>query len=201
MTRTKDRLFLSAHWHVDCRLVAELPEDSVVGIRFITYAVSCALALSAVLFTGWYAYADFSLRQQISDANQRLEDNYWDVAEVRRMQRFYEIEAKKVESAYKDINNPIFFSAFIAELGRMLPGTMVIDLIEYSDARTVIRGRLREEPEHASQTLGAYASKLRGNPSVGGYFSSINITALQRTTDDDQMMTYEITFRLKPRTQ
>jgi hypothetical protein len=77
---------------------------------------------------------------------------------------------------------------------------MVIDSMEYSDARTVVRGRLREEPERASQTLGGYAGKLRSNPAIGSYFSSINITALQRSADDDQMMTYEITFHLKPRT-
>ena len=84
----RDRLFISPHWHVDCRLVAELPEDSVVGIRFITYAVSIAVALASLRFTGWFSYADFSLRQQIEDADKALEDNYWDIAEVRRMQRF-----------------------------------------------------------------------------------------------------------------
>jgi hypothetical protein len=46
MKASRDRLFLGPHWHVDCRLVAELPEDSVVGIRFITYAVSTAIACS-----------------------------------------------------------------------------------------------------------------------------------------------------------
>ena len=44
MSRAKERLFLAPNWHVDCRLIAELPEDSVVGMRFITYAISCAIA-------------------------------------------------------------------------------------------------------------------------------------------------------------
>jgi len=99
MSRSSDRFFASPNWHVDCRLVAELPEDSVVGVRFITYMVSIAVALAALLLTGWFAYSDVNLRQQIDDANHRLEDDYWDVAEIRRLQRFYEIEAKKIESA------------------------------------------------------------------------------------------------------
>src|SRR5580704_19073910 len=90
----RDRLFLSPHWHVDCRLVAELPEDSVVGIRFITYAISSAIALAVVLFTGWYVYSDLSLRHQIEDATLRLEDDRWEVIEITRLQRFYEIESK-----------------------------------------------------------------------------------------------------------
>lgn len=200
MNGPRDRLFLAPHWHVDCRLVAELPEDSVVGVRFITYAVSCAIALAAVLFTGWYAYSDFSLRQQIEDANRRLEGDYWDVAEITRLQRFYEIEAKKIESAYSEIKNPIFVSGFISAIGRSLPDRMLVDSIDFGDGRAVVRGRLREDPGLASQLVGRYVDKLRSNPAIGPHFTSINITGLDRSPDDEQMMSYEITFRVKPRT-
>lgn len=200
MKSSRDRLFLAPHWHVDCRLVAELPEDSVVGMRFITYAVSCAIALAAVLFTGWYAYADFSLRQQIEDANRRLEGDYWDVAEITRLQRFYEIEAKKIESAYSEIKNPIFVSGYISAIGRTLPDRMLVDSIDYGDGKAVVRGRLREDPGLASQLVGSYVDKLRSNPAIGPHFASINITGLDRSPDDEQMMSYEITFHVKART-
>src|SRR5580704_3859239 len=140
----RDRLFLSPHWHVDCRLVAELPEDSVVGIRFITYAVSCAVALAAVLFTGWYAYADLSLRRQIEDASLRLEDDHWEVVEIRRLQHFYENASKQIESAYSEMKNPILISGFMSSLGRILPDRMVVDGIQYGDGKILVRGRLRE---------------------------------------------------------
>jgi hypothetical protein len=200
MKSPRDRLFLAPNWHVDCRLIAELPEDSVVGMRFITYAVSCAIALAAVLFTGWYAYSDFSLRQQIQDANRRLEGDYWDVAEITRLQRFYEIEAKKIESAYSEIKNPIFVSGFISALGRTLPEKMLIDSIDYGDGKALVRGRLREDPGLASQLVGSYVDKLRSNPAIGPHFTSINITGLDRSPDDEQMMSYEVTFHVKPRT-
>lgn len=201
MTRGRDRLFLAPNWHVDCRLVAELPEDSVVGVRFITYAISCAIAFAAVLFTGWYAYADFSLRQQIYDWNQRLESDHWDVVEILRLQRFYEIEAKKIESAYREIRSPFLLSQFLSDLGRTIPDRMLIDSVDYGDAKTVIRGRLREAPDLASRLVGSYVNKLRTDPAIGPYFSSITITGLDRSGEDEQMMNYEITFRLKPRTQ
>jgi ribosomal protein S18 len=200
MNRPRDRLFLTPNWHVDCRLVAELPEDSVVGVRFMTYAVSCALALAAVLFTGWYAYEDVILRHQIDDASQRLEDDRWDVIEIRRLQRFYEIESKKIESAYSEIKNPILLSAFTSELGRTLPERMTVDSIEYGEGRILIRGRLRDSSEAASILLGKYLEKLRSDPEIGPHFNSINVTDLDRSTDDEQIMVFALTLRLKART-
>jgi hypothetical protein len=195
----RDRLFLSPHWHVDCRLVAELPEDSVVGVRFMTYAISCAIALAAVLFTGWYVYADLNLRHQIDDAAQRLEDDRWEVIEIRRLQHFYENESKKIESAFTEMRNPILLSGFTTEMGRTLPERMAIDTIEYGDGRILIHGRLRESSEAASILLGKYLEQLRTDPAIGPHFSSINVTDLDRSTEDEQMMVYAITLRLKPR--
>ncbi len=190
---------MAPHWHVDCRLVAELPEDSVVGIRFITYAISCALALASVLFTGWYAYADLTVRHQIEDAEQRLEDDRWEVIEIRRLQRFYEIESKKVESAYSEMKNPILMSEFISKLGHSLPERMIVDSIDFADNKFIVRGRLRESSERASIQLGEFLDKMRGDPEVGPRFSSINVTGLDRSIEDDQVMSYAITMRLKPR--
>jgi hypothetical protein len=199
MSSARERLFLPPNWHVDCRLIAELPEDSVVGMRFITYAVSIAIALAAVLFTGWYGYADFSLRQQIDDSNHRLEDDYWDVAEVRRMQRFYEVEAQKIESAYSEMKNPLYLSGFVSDIGQSLPDRMLVDSFDFGNGKMVMRGRLRDNPERASQTIGTYVAKLRGIATVGPHFTSINITSLERSVEDERIMNYEITFHLKPR--
>jgi hypothetical protein len=200
MSSARDRLFLSPHWHVDCRLVAELPEDSVVGVRFMTYAVSCAIALAMVLFTGWYAYADLSLRRQIEDATLRLEDDHWEVVEIRRLQHFYENESKKIESAYSEMKNPLLISGFTNEIGRTLPDRMAVDTIEFGDGKFLVRGRLRDSSEAASILLGKYLDKLRGDPEVGPHFSSINVTDLDRSTEDDQIMNYTLTLHLKPRT-
>jgi hypothetical protein len=200
MKLPRDRLFITPNWHVDCRLVAELPEDSVVGIRFITYAISCAIAIAAVLFTGWYGYTDLNLRHQIEDASQRLEDDRWDVIEIRRLQHFYEVETKKIESAYSEIKNPILLSGFIAAVGHTLPDRMAVDTIEFADGKIVMRGRLRESSEAASILLGKYLDKLRADAEVGPHFTTINVTDLDRSTDDDQMMVYALTFRMKPKT-
>ena len=199
MKPLRDRLFLTPHWHIDCRLVAELPEDSVVGVRFITYAVSCLVALSMALFTGWYVYTDLNLRHTIDDGELHLEDNRWDVIEIIRLQHFYEIESKKIESAYSEMKNPLLISGFIAEVGRTLPERMVIDSIDFNEGNFVIRGRMRETSEHASIILGDYLDKLRNDSEVGPRFATINVTSLNRSVDDEQVMSYAITMKVKAR--
>jgi len=199
MKSSRDRLFLSPNWHVDCRLIVELPEDSVVGVRFISYAITSSIALAAVLFTGWLAYRDLSLRHMIDDAEQRIEEDRWDVIEIKRLQRFYEQESDKVESAFTEMRNPILISGFVSEIGRTLPDKMVVDSIDWNDGRVTIRGGLRETSERASLLLGSYVDKLRDDPEIGPNFSSITVTGLNRSTEDEQMLGYEISLKLKPR--
>jgi hypothetical protein len=76
---------------------------------------------------------------------------------------------------------------------------MVIDTIEFADGRFVIHGRLREASERASLLLGDYLDKLRSDPELGQHFTSINVTGLDRSLEDEQMMNYAITMHLKPR--
>jgi len=194
-----DRLFVTPHWHVDCRLIVELPEDSVVGVRFSAYLITSSIALAAVLFTGWLAYRDLSLRHMIADAERRIDEDHWDVVEIRRLQRFYELETKKIEGAYAEMRSPMLISGFVSELGRTLPERMLVDSIEWTDNRVTIRGGLRESSERASMLLGNYVEKLRADPEVGPHFTAITLTGLNRSTEDDQMMGYEITMRVMPR--
>jgi hypothetical protein len=97
------------------------------------------------------------------------------------------------------MRNPFLISGFLSELGRTLPDRMLIDSIELNDGKVTIRGGLRETSEHASLLLGSYVDKLRDDPEVGPHFSSIILTGLNRSSDDEQMMGYEITMHLKPR--
>jgi hypothetical protein len=199
MNNPGDRLFLAQNWHVDCRLVVELPEDSVVGLRFMAFAITSAFALAALLFTGWIVYTDLNLRSQIDSGQQRIEGDRWDVIEIKRLQRFYEGESKKIESAYAEMKNPLLLSAFVTEIGHTLPDRMVIDSIAWNDGRVTLRGTLRESSGRASLILGDYVSKLRADPEVGPHFASITLTALNRSPEDEQVMGYEVTMHLRPR--
>jgi hypothetical protein len=192
---SRERLLLGPNWHVDCRLVVELPEDSIVGVRFTIYVISCVIAFSALLFTGYLAYLDLNIRHQIADWNQKIEEDKWEELAIKIRQHNYETEASKIESAFTQMKNPVFISGFISEIGRTLPSQMVVDSIDWNEGTVIVKGGLRETSEHASMLLGDYVDKLRSNPEIGPHFSSINLTGAERSTQDEQAMIFEITMR------
>ena len=96
----RDPLGLSPHWHIDYRIEAELPEDNIVGTRFLVNAACALVAGAALLFAGWLAYRGLHLRRQIEDWQQRMADNRAEVRDIERMQREYAAESAKIDQAY-----------------------------------------------------------------------------------------------------
>lgn len=197
MKRNRDPLHLSPQWHVDCRIEAELPEDNLVGTRFLINLVFTALACGAVLFTGWLGYKNLSMRYQIRDWERRINDNRAVVSEIQQMAQEYAVEAAKIDQAHALVRPQLFVSGFIMNLGRTRPEPLGIDIIEWNDAGIVVRGSLREKSERATRILGQYVDELRRDKSIGPIFREISLTDLARGTSDDTIK-FEIVFRLKP---
>jgi len=196
MKRTRDPLGLSPHWHVDLRLETELPEDTVIGTRFLVHAAFSAVALTAVVFAGYQGYIALSLSHQIQDWEKRINDNRAEVADIMRMQREYSTEAVKIDQAYALVRPQLFVSEFIANLGRTRPDRIAIDLIEWNDGGVVLRGNLRERSDRATELLGGYIDQLRRDAKIGPLFREIILTDLARGVSGDTLR-FEIKFSMK----
>jgi hypothetical protein len=196
MKRSRDPLILSPHWHVDCRIEAELPEDNIVGTRFLINFVFCAVALAALIFAGWLGYVNLSVRRQIGDWEKRIRDNREAVAEINRMQREYAVESAKIDQAYSLVRPQLYVSDFISEIGRTRPDQMAIDVIEWNDAGILVRGSLVEKSERATQVLGGYVQHLRRDKKMAPLFRDIVLTDVNRGSSGDTLR-FEIAFRLK----
>lgn len=196
MKRTRDPLGLSPHWHVDLRLETELPEDTVIGTRFLVHAAFSAVALTAVVFAGYQGYIALSLSHQIQDWEKRINDNRAEVADIMRMQREYSTEAVKIDQAYALVRPQLFVSEFIANLGRTRPDRIAIDLIEWNDGGVVLRGNLRERSDRATELLGGYIDQLRRDVKIGPLFREIVLTDLARGVTGDTLR-FEIKFSMK----
>jgi hypothetical protein len=199
MSKERDPLGLTSHWHVDLRLVAELPEDNVVGTRFLINASCSALAFGTFLYAGWLGYLNFSLRHQIHDWEQRIADNRAEVADIKHMQREYAVESAKIDQAFALVKPTLFVSGFIADLGRTRPEQIVIDTIEWTDGGIIARGNVRESSQRATQLLGNYAKQLVKDEKIGPIFREIALTSLDRGSgaNTDEALNFELTFRLK----
>lgn len=199
MSRERDPLGLSPHWHVDVRLVAELPEDNVVGTRFLINAVFSAITLGMLLYTGWRFSLNSSLRAEIRDWEQRIVDNRAEVADIKHMQREYAVESAKIDQAYGLVKPMLNVSGFVSDLGRTRPEQIVIDTIEWTDTGILVRGSVREPSQRASLLLGNYKKQLDIDPKIAPLFREIAITNLDRGTGSTpgELVNFELTFRLK----
>lgn len=196
MKRNRDPLPQSAHWHVDCRIVAELPEDTVIGTRFLVHVAFIAAACSGLLYAGYQGYVLLSLRHQIHDWERRIDDNRAEVREIQRMQKEYAVEAAKIDQAYGLVRPQLYVSQFVANLGRTRPERMTIDIIEWNEAGVVVRGSLRERSDRATELLGGYVDQLRRDENIGPLFREIVLTDLGRGTTGDTLR-FEIRLTMK----
>lgn len=189
---------LTPHWHFDCRIEADLPEDTLVGTRFLINVVGSAVALAALLFAGYLGYQVLNLRHQITDWERRINDHRAEVRDIQRMQTDYAAEAAKIDQAYELVKPEFNVSEFIAHIGRTRPDLMGVDMIEWNDAGVVLRGNLRERSERASRLLGGYVEQLRKDPKITPQFK-VDLTDLDRGTGD--VLRFEIMFRLPERSK
>jgi hypothetical protein len=199
MKRSRDPLGLNPHWHVDCRLEEDLPEDNIVGTRFLINVVFSAVALAAVLFAGWLGYLNLSLRHQIRDWEQRIKDNRSEVRDIQRMQQEYAVEAAKVDQAYQLVRPQFYVTGLIADLGRTRPDPVVIDIVEWNEVGVVVRGTLKASMEQATGTLGQYVKKLSADEKLGPLFERIQLRDFDRG-ETGEATKFEIWFTPKKMT-
>jgi hypothetical protein len=197
MSRNRDPLALTPHWHVDCRIVLDLPEDTVVGRRFSINLAYTAAAVAVLLLAGYYGFVALNLSREINDWEQRISENRAEVSDIQRMQREYSAEAIKIDQAFALVRPQLFVSEFVANLGRTRPERMGIDIIEWNDAGVVVRGSLQgERSDRATELLGGYVDQLRRDPQIGPLFREIGLTDLDRGTSGETLR-FEIKFSLK----
>lgn len=181
------------HWHYDCRIEAELPENRVVGIRFLTTTGFVLTAAISFLVATWLLYRDVTLSYQITDWYQRISDARVQMRDIDEMRAEYDADCSRIEAAVDAMKRPYVVSSFLATLGHLLPEGMEVDDIESRDSGVVVRGIMKQSTEVASKTLGGFVKTLNADPEMSRLFSPIRLTSLTRR-DDDNVIVYRITF-------
>lgn len=197
MSRKHDPLGLAPHWHVDCRIEAELPEDNIVGTRFLINALFSGVALGMVLFAGWLGFLNFNLHRLIENWDHRMRENRSEVRDIQRMQQEYAVEAAKIDQAYTLVRPHFFVSGLIMDLGRTRPDPVMIEVIEWNDAGVIVRGNLRSTSEQATVILGKYVKDLVADEKIGPLFDKIGLVDIDRGLTGDTVK-FEILLKPKP---
>jgi hypothetical protein len=199
MSKSRDPLLLGPHWHVDCSLDAELPDDRVVSSRFLVNLPFGMATLVLLILFGWNLYKDLNLHFDIASTVRRIADSRVEVASIRQMQLDYIAAASKIELAHKLVRSRLFVYQFTTELGRTRPEQMVINSIESSEVGVVVRGTLGESSERATLLISKYVDQLAKDPEIGPHFKKegINVTAFESNPATHQQ-NFEITFQFGP---
>lgn len=196
MSQSRDLNAAMPHWHLDCRIESELPEDNVVGTRFLINVLFGATAVAAMLYAGWLSYLDLTIRRQISDWESRIKGNRVEVLDIKRMQGDYSIASAKIDEAFRLIKPQLQVYEFLANLGKSRPPQLVIDSIEWNDTGIIVHGNLRESSQTASLLLGAYVKTLGKEEKMVTLFREIRLTGFDRGTDGE-VINFEIAFHFK----
>jgi hypothetical protein len=178
---------------MDFRLVEELPEDSIIGRRFIVNAVAGLFAAAALLVLAWSVYDLWSAKAAIGDWQARLANASRELKEVERLQHDYVLETEQVDEIHRLMHNPIPLTILVAELGRTLPTIVSLDMIESLDGEIVVRGTLEASSEQASRLIGNYVRGLSRNEVIGPHFGEIKLSGLERFDDEDGL-SFEFTL-------
>src|SRR5215216_5161976 len=166
MTPPRDALRAGSHWHLDCRIEAELPKDDAVSGRFLANLLFGIVTLCLSLVFGWFAYQTFKVSSDVRVLENRITTSKTEVNVIRTMQREYVDEASKVDRAYGTIRPALVVSEFIGVLSRTVPDKMTIDSLMWNDNEVTMRGFVRENRRVATQILEDYVKALNANASI-----------------------------------
>ena len=198
MSRNNDPLALRPHWHIDYRLEAELPEDTIIGTRFLINLAFTVPVLIALFVAGWFGLEWWDLHGKIGEAERFIRSNGFDADKFDVLWMDYSEDAARIDQAHSLVKPQLIVSEFIATIGRTRARheQMFIDLIEWNEGGVVVRGGVREKSEPATRTLGDYVGELRNDDKIKPHFQMVQLTDVNRGSDGDTLR-FEIKLTLK----
>ena len=183
-------------WHLDCRITGTLPSNNLVRSRFMANAVAGTMAVGALMIACWQLYIDNSLRSEISYWNQRIQDNQQQAGELKALTRTLDEQTARLDQAYGLVASPYRLTELVMAYGRTRPERMSIQSLNGFAGGVVLRGTLHAPSELATQQLRAYVETLRRDPELGALFSTVALTSLERTEDDNSLH-FEVACKFK----
>lgn len=192
-----DALDLGPSWHFDCRLAAELPEDNVVRARFLADAFFGAVAFGLLLLCLWLAYVNVTLSNNIRDWEHRVQDRRTETEELQKLQQSTTSLSNRINGAAALTGSPYLVANLLLDLGRTRPDQVRLDVIDMSETVLYLRGTVSESSDRATRLLGRYVEALRQDPAIGPHFSEITPSSIERSPNQGESFTFEITLRKK----
>lgn len=194
MTPRRDALRAGSHWHIDCRIEAELPKDNAISGRFVANILFGSVTFALLLVFAAFFYQTWTTGRQLRDWTARIAKSMPEVRVIQGLQREYVAEASKVDQAYGTIRPALLVTEFVGVLGRSLPREISVESLEWNDQDIVMRGHIRESRLESGRILTQYVELLKKDPVIAPQFNG----AIRQIGFDPNKGTFALAFRLQP---
>jgi Tfp pilus assembly protein PilN len=185
------------NWRPDFRDTAALPDLKVVRTSFVLNFVCLTIATVVLGWSVFREYQAFSLRMEISEAEDAMADKSARNAELLKLNKEFHDSIQRFGEAEKFLDVRFAPSRLLMALSRSLPGNMEFSSVAYDGENVVLRGTIRGASETASTRVSAYLDTLRQDELIGALFPDVSLTNLLRNPTT-QGLTFDIA--LKPGT-
>jgi len=182
------------NWHPDFRDASALPDLKVVRTSFIVDFLCITVASVVLLWTAFREYKAFSLRAEISAAEQAMEGKNVRNNELLAQNKEFNETTRRFMEAEKFLQAPFNASELLSALSRSLPGNMDFTAIGYDSSVLTLKGTIRGASETASTRVSAYQDVLRNDKFIGGLFPDVSLTSLLRDPRT-QGLSFEIVLK------
>jgi hypothetical protein len=184
---------------VDLRLIGELPEDDVIGRKFLINSITGTVLLLVALITGWHFYLRMGTAGELNTWLETIKANRVVNNEVKKLRSDLFQEAARVEQAHAILRSPMLVSDLMLALGRTKPDAVRLEQIEGDDSSVLVRGSLVEaSTNRASQLLGRYVDQLRSHASIQPVYATVTLSSIGRSERDPSLVTFELSFKARP---
>ena len=183
------------NWHPDFRDVGALPDLKVVRTSFVTNFLCLTIATVVLGWTAFREYQAFSLRMEISAAEEAMADKSSRNAELLKLNKEFNDATKRFNEAEKFLNVDFAASELLIALSRSLPGNMDFTSVVFDSTNLYLRGTIRGASETASTRVSSYLdtqNHLRGGKAL--WFPDVSLTSLLRNPST-QGLTFEIVLK------
>jgi hypothetical protein len=199
MPSPRDKNPYKGPWRVDLRLISELPEDDVIGRKFIINSITGTILLLVALGTGWHFYLRMATAGELKTWEETVQVNRAVNNDVKRLRIELFKEAARIEQAHAFLNGPMQVSDFLLILGRTRPEVVRFEQIDGDDSGTLVRGSLVEpSTNRATQLLGRYVDQLRAQPAIQTAYATVTLAGMGRSERDPALITFELSFKARP---
>lgn len=188
-------------WHPNFRNYDRLPDTKAVRTALLVNVVAGAAALVMLGWIGYREYEIFSMRQQQAEAEAAIERDTAKNNEALRLSKLFTDEEKKFRDVTTFTGHPIRPSAFVLQLGSILPKEIALNFIDMkltdqTNPACILRGLVAGSRTEAAGTATSFVELLRAQKEFVPVFESIELTNVAPDPRGG-LLTFEIVMKLK----